>query len=239
MASGHINLVESVLKASPEFEVIITAMIVVGIVFILMSIAGRGLASRSNKLVPEGYLSITNVFELISEFIVVVADSTMGKHNRKYIGFVASIFCFILFMNLWGLIPGMSMPTDNFTFNFGVAMVVFFAYNYWGVKELGLLPYLRHFAGPKLDLPVSAAVLFGVIIMAIELVSHAIRPLTLSLRLFGNMTGDHLVLGVFNELVYIVPVVFYFMGTFVCFIQAFVFAILTMIYIRFATAHDH
>ena len=73
----------------------------------------------------------------------------------------------------------------------------------------------------------------------IELVSHIVRPISLGLRLKGNMMGDHAVLGVFLELVPVVPIVFYFLGLFVCFMQAFVFTMLTMIYVSMAISHDH
>ena len=117
-----------------------------------------------------------------------------------------------------------------------MALVVFALYNYWGIKELGLKAYLHHLWGPVFAI--------GPMLFVIELISHCVRPVTLSLRLFGNMTGDHLALAIFSDLTqgtvaFFVPVAFYALGTIVCFIQAFVFSLLRMIYIRLAVAHEH
>ena len=127
------------------------------------------------------------------------------------------------------------MPTHGFLFNLGLAAVVFILYNFWGVKEVGIKAYLKHLWGPVLWL--------GPFLFPIEVISHLIRPLSLSIRLFGNMTGDHMVLGVFSSLTqgtpaFFVPLVFLFLGTIVSFMQAFVFTLLTMIYIRLAVTHD-
>ena len=108
---------------------------------------------------------------------------------------------------------------------------VFFYYNYAGLREHGL-GYLKHFLGPVWYL----AWLF----LPIELISHAFRPLTLGLRLWGNIMGDHLVLNVFSGMLPIgVPVVFMGLGFFVGFLQSFVFSLLTLIYLSLATSHDH
>jgi F-type H+-transporting ATPase subunit a len=106
-------------------------------------------------------------------------------------------------------------------------------YNYQGIKEQGIVGHIKHFMGPVWYL--------AILIFPIELISHAVRPLSLGLRLKGNMEGDHLVLSIFSNLVpYIVPIPFYVIGLFVCFMQAFVFTLLTMVYISLATAHhDH
>jgi F-type H+-transporting ATPase subunit a len=100
-----------------------------------------------------------------------------------------------------------------------------------GLKENGV-GYLKHFLGPLIWL--------APLLLPIELISHMVRPASLGLRLAGNMTGDHTVLGIFLNLVPIgVPMVFYVLGLFVCFLQAFVFSLLSMVYISMATAHDH
>ena len=155
----------------------------------------------------------------------------MRSENRKYLPFVGTIFIYILFSNLLGLIPGFSMPTDSILFNLGIALVVFVLYNYWGIREVGAVAYFKHLLGPIWWI--------APLLLVIEIISHIVRPISLSLRLFGNMTGDHIVLAVFTDLTkYVFPVIFYGLGTFVCLMQAFVFTLLTMIYIRFAVAHD-
>jgi F-type H+-transporting ATPase subunit a len=132
-----------------------------------------------------------------------------------------------------GLIPGFSPATDNFNTTLALGIFVFLYYNYQGIKEQGLWGHIKHFMGPVWYL--------AILIFPIELISHAVRPLSLGLRLQGNMKGDHLVLSIFSGLVpYLVPIPFYVIGLFVCFMQAFVFTLLTMVYISLSTAtHDH
>ena len=130
-----------------------------------------------------------------------------------------------------GLIPGMTPATDNINTTLALGLFTFGVYNWYGVKEHGV-KYINQFLGPLLFL---APFMFF-----LELISHAIRPFSLALRLWGNMMGDHTVLSIFLDLVpYGVPVVFYALGLFVCFMQAFVFSLLTMIYLSMAISHDH
>ena len=233
--SAGFTFIGSALSADlKQYEEVLTlggvGLLLVGSV----SIARVSLSSRKT-LVPEAKMSLRNLVELVAEFLVRLSDSTMGKENRKFLPFVATIFIFLFSMNMIGLVPGMVAPTHKFTVNLGLSAIVFLVYNISGIRELGLLNYLKHFWGP--------GILVGGFVFCVEIISHLIRPLSLSLRLFGNMTGDHLVLGVFTDLtkaIFVpVPVIFYMMGTLVCFIQAFVFTLLTMVYIRLAVAHDH
>jgi F-type H+-transporting ATPase subunit a len=200
------------------------------------AVAARVMLKRhKNPLVPDQGLSIRNLYELLGAFILWLGDSAMGKENRKYLPFAATVFLYVLSMNLLGLIPGFLMPTDEFQFNLGIALTVFVMFNYWGIREVGLYRYLKNLWGPFKGL----FVVLGVVVFPIELISMCVRPLTLSLRLFGNMTGDHLALSVFTDLTkVIVPVAFLMLGTIVCFVQAFVFALLTMIYIHEAFGHE-
>lgn len=186
----------------------------------------------SKDVLPDEGLSVKNLAEILVGFVVSLSDKVMGVENRKYTPFVGSLFIFLFACNLLGLIPGLNVPTDYFSFNLGVALIVFFAYNIWGVKEVGLINYLKHFCGPIWWV--------APLLIVIELISHMVRPISLSLRLFGNMMGDHIVLSVFTDLSkFIIPIIFYVLGTFVCFMQAFVFTLLTMVYIRFAVTHEH
>ena len=171
--------------------------------------------------------------------VVKLGDQVMGKENRRYLPFLASIFVFLLAMNFIGLIPGLSSPSDHPGMNLGLALIVFLSYHVWGIRELGFGKYLKHFCGP-VDIHWGfwlAAPFF----VALEAFSHCVRPLTLTVRLFGNMTADHAVLSAFTDLTrgawIPVPVIFYMFGALVCFIQAFVFTVLTMVYIRLAVSH--
>jgi len=243
MSEGYNFVAQFVEGKDPEaVEHIVTlaSMGIVAVGLILTGFIARASISRQH-LSPERGLSLRNFFELIAEFVMKLSDSTMGKENRRYLPFICTLFTFVLFMDLLGLIPGMVMPTHKITINAGIAIIVFVCYNFWGIREVGIVNYLKHLWGPVFFV--------GFLLFPIEIISHFIRPLSLSLRLFGNMTGDHMVLGVFTDLtqrlgaytgwLYIpLPVVFYFLGTLVCCIQAYIFALLTMIYIKLATAHE-
>lgn len=155
----------------------------------------------------------------------------IGEEGRKFVPLFGALFFFLLFNNIVGLIPGMTPATDNLNTTLGLGLFAFLAYNYYGFKEHGI-GYLKQFLGPLLPL--------APLMLIIELISHFVRPASLGLRLQGNMMGDHTVLGIFLDLVpYGLPVIFYCLGLFVCFMQAFVFTLLTMIYVSLAISHDH
>lgn len=211
---------------------IVTAILVVFLVLVSASIATLKLKAVSDATIPDGTLTFRNFFELIAEKIYELVENTMGEHEaEEYFPVIATLFIFIFTCNLIGLVPGFLPPTDNINATFAAGLFVFFYYNYHGLKHNGLA-YLKHFMGPVWYL--------APLMLVIELVSHLFRPVSLALRLRGNMMGDHAVLGVFLSLVpYVVPVIFYALGVFVAFIQAFVFCLLTMVYINLSIAHDH
>jgi F-type H+-transporting ATPase subunit a len=129
------------------------------------------------------------------------------------------------------MIPGLLPPTDNLNTTFALGLFVFLYYNYVGLRENGLA-YLKHFAGPILWL--------APLMLIVEIASHVFRPISLGLRLRGNIMGDHVVLGIFNDLVPIgIPFIFYGIGLFVALVQAFVFCLMTMVYISLSASHDH
>jgi F-type H+-transporting ATPase subunit a len=214
-----------------QHEPVISAIFASAILVVLGFIAAASLRRARNPLIPDQSLTLRNFFELLLGFLVGIADTALGRENRKYLPFVCTVFFYIFFMNLLGLIPGFSMPTDDIPINIGIALTVFVLYHAWGIKEVGLGNYLKHFAGPVIYL--------APFIFALELFSHSVRPLTLTLRLFGNMTADHTILAVFTDLTKVgIPVIFYGMGTFVSFVQAFVFTVLAMVYINLAVTHE-
>ena len=195
-------------------------------------VASQALKRATNPVVPDSTLTTRGLFDLAAEFLIQLGDDMMGKQNRKYLPFVGTVFLYVLTMNLLGLVPGYAAPTASLGANFGIALIVFVLYNAWGIKEVGIGNYFKHLLGPNMAI----APLF----LLIELVSHVFRPASLSLRLFGNMTGDHAAISVFTDLTKVgVPVPFYLLGTFVCFMQAYVFTLLTMVYIGGAVTHEH
>ncbi|TDI91382.1 MAG: ATP synthase F0 subunit A [Candidatus Dadabacteria bacterium] len=189
--------------------------------------------SKEGSVLPDEKFSLTTIFEILTiDFLFDLFTNVLGSSEqaKKYFPLLGASFFFIMFANLLGSIPGFLPPTGNFNTTVACALVIFVMYNYYGFKENGL-SYIKHFAGPVIFL---APLMF-----VIELISHFVRPLSLSLRLFMNITGDHLVLGVFTNLIhYIIPAIFVGLGIFVALLQAFIFTVLSAIYISLATSHE-
>jgi len=202
------------------------------IAVLLVAVSAFSFAGKkpADLVIPEARLTVRNLFELILSFLVTLAEDIIGHKAKRYVPLLATCFIFILFMNLLGLIPGFTPPTDKMNITVGLAVVIFLSTHYYGVKEHGIA-YFKHFLGPVWWM--------APIMLPIEIVSHLARPLSLSLRLFGNITGDHLVVAIFLGLVpFVVPSIFYGLGVFVSFMQAFIFTVLSMIYISGAVAHE-
>jgi F-type H+-transporting ATPase subunit a len=198
------------------------------------------LPSGDDGLVPDDKLTARNFFELYCESILNMCRGVLGKDAERFFPLIAAVFLYIFVQNLMGVFPGFFPPTDQLNTNLPVAILVFLIYNISGIKEHGFLNYGKHFLGPVLWL--------GPLMLAIELVSHVVRPVSLSVRLYGNIFGDHLVLDIFMNalpaelgavLGWGIPVIFLGLGIFVSFIQAFVFSLLSVLYIGLAVAHDH
>ncbi|MBI4562747.1 MAG: F0F1 ATP synthase subunit A [Candidatus Rokubacteria bacterium] len=142
-------------------------------------------ASRNLQLVPRG---LQNFMELVLEQFLTLLDEVIGHEGRRYLPLVGTLGLFILVSNLMGLVPGLMAPTSNLNTTAACAVTVFFTYHWIGIRKQGLGAYLRHLCGPVLWL---APLMF-----VIEIFSHLARPLSLSVRLFGNMMGGHILLAV-------------------------------------------
>jgi F-type H+-transporting ATPase subunit a len=208
-------------------------------------------ATRRMSLVPRG---AQNFVEVVLEQFIQMIDDVIGPEGRRYLPLIGTLGLFILVCNLMGLVPGLMSPTGNLMTNAACALVVFFAYHYIGIKKQGLGHYLKHFMGP---VPALAPLM-----IPIEVISHLARPLSLTLRLFGNMTGGHILLAIIFFLMGLngligfalsgslggiivggiggaVMIVFtvgflYPLKILVSFLQAFIFVMLTMLYIASA-----
>jgi F-type H+-transporting ATPase subunit a len=188
------------------------------------------LADVDRAVQPEDGLTVRNVGEQFVEMISGIAEGVIGHHYERYVPLLAAFFVFILISNLLGLLPGFSPPTSNVNTTFALGIVSFLAYNYYGLREGGV-KYLKHFMGPLLVL--------APLMVLIEIMSHCFRPLSLGIRLFANMFADHELIAIFTGLTKIgVPVLFYFLGLLVCVVQAFVFTMLTAVYISLAVGHE-
>jgi F-type H+-transporting ATPase subunit a len=211
----------------PTFNALVVGVLLLALAFSFR----RAVARAADPAIPDDRLGARNILELLVEVVIGFSDSIIGKAGRKYVPLFATLFLFILTANLLGLVPGFTPPTSSFYSNLALGIVVFVVYHYLGIRENGA-HYFRQFMGPML--------LLAPLFIIIELFSHAFRPISLSIRLYGNMFGDHLVLEIFSDLTKVViPVLFYFLGTLVSVIQAAVFTILTIIYVAMAISHEH
>jgi F-type H+-transporting ATPase subunit a len=183
-------------------------------------------------LVPPARFNLRNLFELLCDATLGLMTGVMGEKNaRRFFPLIGSLALFILFNNLAALIPGMAPGTDTLKTNLALAGVVFLLSHYYGLREHGI-SYLKHFIGPIWWL--------APLMLPIELIGHLARPVSLSLRLMGNMVADHKVIFMFFSLVpWFVPIPFYFLGMLVCVVQTLVFCLLSMVYISMAISHDH
>ena len=172
-----------------------------------------------------------NFFELLVSGIYNMAVDIMGEEGKPYIPVIFAIALYVFISNVMGLIPGFISPTSNLNTTAAPAVIVFLLYNYIGFKKHGA-GYIKHFMGPMLAL---APLMF-----IIEVISHLSRPLSLSIRLFGNIFGEDLVIAILFMLVpYLVPLPMFFMGIFTSALQTYVFMILSMIYISGALEEAH
>jgi F-type H+-transporting ATPase subunit a len=226
-----LNLTSLIPGVGFEYEHVATCAIVTSGIILAGLFAKSKILATDAGVAPDGHVNTKGFFEVITEFIVGLVDMVIGHHGRKYVPMFAAIFIFVFANNLMGVVPGMTPATEQLNTTLAMGTFMFLVYNYLGVKENGLA-YLKHFLGPLLWL--------SPLMLVIELISHIVRPISLGLRLANVMTGDHTVVGIFTDLVpYALPIPFYLLGMFVCFVQAFVFTLLSMVYISLATAHDH
>jgi len=185
-------------------------------------------ATRSLKLIPG---RLQNFLEVIIDGLKSLLLDNMGEHGMKFFPLVATIALFILTANLAGIIPGFYSPTATMSTNAAMALIVFFLTHIIGIQLHGF-KYLKHFMGPVWWM--------APIMLPIELIGHFARPLSLTMRLFGNIAGEDLVLVVLLGLVpFIVPLPMLFLMVFTSFLQAFVFTLLTMMYISGSMEDAH
>ena len=195
------------------------------------------LAAAQGGLVPDAGFSLRNVFELLVEMLASLAEQNMGPHWRKYFPIIGTLFFFILISNLTGLVPGFPGATSSADATWAWATISFVVHQYVGIREHGF-GYVNHFLGPrfgKYHIPMLAP-----IYAPIEVITQIARMFTLAIRLLANMFADHAVVGVWLVLVpAVVPALFMGLGVLVAVLQAYVFALLSMIYIGLALEEAH
>ncbi len=214
----------------------------------LMALTGLAVKSRiaatNGGVVPDEGLSLRNAVEIVTEMLAGLAETNMGPNWRRYFPLICTLFFFILISNLIGLVPGIDGATSSANTTWAWAIISFLMHQYVGIKEHGW-GYVNHFLGPSLyDLKVGDSTwhlrLLAPIYAPIEFISHLSRVFTLAVRLLANMFADHTVVAVWITLVpFLVPAVFMGLGVLVAFLQAYVFAMLSMIYIGLALEEAH
>lgn len=198
------------------------------VVMILLMIPSF-MATRRLREVPG---PLQGALEFLVETLEDLLRATMGPQGGKYLPLIGSLALFILLSNLLGLIPGFQSPTTNLNTTVACALVVFVSTHLIGIKEQGFFRYLKHFTGPIWWL--------APIMVPIEIIGHLARPVSLSLRLFGNIFGEDTVLLILLSLVpLLIPLPMMLLAIFTGLVQTFVFVMLSMIYIAGATASDH
>ena len=218
------------LKASTLWHLLYSLLS--AIIFLLLGFfALKALRDKRTGHIPEGRFNLKGFFELFVEQMDRLSTSIIGPEGRSFLPLFCFFFLFIWIQNLLGLVPGFLPPSQNLNCTMALGLFSFLAYNYYGVKKHGL-GYFKQFLGPVLFL----APLF----ICIEVLSHIFRSVSLGVRLFGNMMGDHTIISIFLEMTpFFIPVIFYFLGLFVCSLQAFVFTILSMVYVSLSISDDH
>jgi F-type H+-transporting ATPase subunit a len=181
---------------------------------------------------------LQHVFEGVEGFVQGQSNEIIGHHSEGYTAFLAVLGLFILCCNLLGLIPSFESPTAVAVVPLGCALCAFFYYQAQGFRHAGI-GYLRHFAGPSVG-PWWANFLMGILMVPIELFSHLARVLSLTVRLFANMFAGDLVTLVFISLIPIgIPVIFMGLHIFVSLLQAYIFVLLTTVYLQGAVGEEH
>ena len=208
-----------------EWIILSHYVLVIGIIFLIARAATRKL-----QLVPTG---AQNVMETFVGVIITMGADTMGEKNaRVYMPLIASLAIVIFVSNMIGVIPGFEAPTSNINFTLSLALIVFVYYNYVGIQKNGFVNYFKHFMGP---MPILAPLMFP-----IEIISHISRIISLSFRLFGSIRGDDMFLMVLLMLVpWLLPLPGFFLLTAFGFLQAFIFSILTYVYIAGSVMMEH
>ncbi|HYT67941.1 MAG TPA: F0F1 ATP synthase subunit A [Vicinamibacterales bacterium] len=193
------------------------------------------------SLIMRSRLSVENPsrFQIVLEDLVMAVvgllEEWIGPDGRRYLPLIATLGLFILLGNYAGLIPGLTAPTSNINVTVGLAITTWIYYHFQGFKKQGVVNYLKHFAVPP-----GAPVWMAPLMLVIEVISHTSRLLSLSLRLFGNIFGEEMVILIIGSLVpFIFPLPFMFLGLITGGLQAFIFVLLSIIYLQAAVAVEH
>lgn len=206
------------------------------LLMVLVLVARTKIANVDKALLPDDGFTLRSFFEMMIEGALNTMQGTMSRKAALFfLPLIGSCAFIIMFSNLMGLIPGFEPATSNLNTTLAMAIVIFLTTHIWGVKEHGI-GYFAHWFGP---IRKWYALPLMLLIFCIEFISHLARPMSLGIRLMGNMFADHKVVVTFTLLIPIlVPLPMLLMGVLVCLVQTAVFCLLSMVYIGMAVAHE-
>ena len=208
-----------------------SALLAAGLLMLAGLTIRRQIVAANGGTVPDEGISLRNLFEVVVEALANLARDNMGDDWRRWFPIVGTIFFFILVSNMMGLVPGLGGSTSFVETTAAWAVIAFLVSEYAGIEKHGA-GYIKHFMGPVWWLMP--------LFLVLEIPLHFARILTLTVRLLANMFADHTIVMVWVTLVPIgVPAVFMALGMVVAFLQAFVFSLLTMVYIGLAIEDAH
>ncbi len=212
-----------------DHEVVPAHLVMILLVALGLVIFALWLRRRLSVEAPGG---VQQILELLATGILGLAQDIIGTQPRRFFPLLGALFLYILACNLLGLFPGFMSPTSNINVTAACAIIVFLYYNYAGFKAHGFWKYMAHFAGPSL---VMAPLLF-----VIEIISHCARPFSLAVRLFGNIFAEELIIQTLNGLFpFLLSLPVMGLALFASTVQAFIFIVLTMVYLGGAVEHAH
>ena len=238
------NAFESLAHQLETEWVYISALFAAGILMLAGLSVKRAVAGENGGVMPDEGVTIRNVIEVIIQALGDLGETTIGEDWRRYFPIIGTIFFYILVSNVLSLIPGLLGSTSDANVTFAWAIISFAAYNYIGIRQHGW-KYIYQFMGPALlNMEIGGkhyhVRVLTPIFLPLEIVLHLARILTLGVRLLANMFADHKVVVIWLGLVpFVLPAIFMGLGLLVSFLQAFVFALLTMIYIGLALQEPH
>ena len=221
------QLIASILGKDPHHMALWDHVVAAGIVFIILTVLAL-LVKGKMSMIPNG---LQQVMEVVVKGLADMVDENIGVGGRRFLPLVGGLAFFIFTANFLGMVPTFSAATGNFNTTVACALIVFVYYNYVGVREHGF-SYIKQFMGPSY--------LLAPLMFPIEIISHLARPFSLSVRLFCNISGEHMVSLVFYSLIpFFLPIPVMALGLFAAVLQTFVFIMLTQLYIAGAMSHEH
>jgi F-type H+-transporting ATPase subunit a len=213
-------------------EVIPNYMVMVLLIVAFLTVLSLVVRSR---LSVENPSTLQIVMEDLVRALVGMLEQWIGPKGPRFLPLIGTLGAFILLGNYMGLVPGLMAPTSSINVTLGCALTIWVYYHFQGVKEQGIVSYAKHFWAPP-----GAPWWIGFIMMPIEIISHLSRVMSLSLRLFGNIFGEELVILIlFSIIPFLVPIPMMMLGLITGGLQAFIFVMLSIIYLQGAVAVEH